>query len=126
VIYRKGELSKSTINRDWPHQLVLPADFVRGRNYAIIDRFCRDLSLCPPTRSPSAHQRRYREYSSAHDTFDPLARPTQASRNLSTLPDCDGGKGRHYSQIRSLLGETRHVPCNQRDNPNFQKGSGLS
>ena len=43
MIYRKGELSKSTINRDWPHQLVLPADFVRGKN-------CIQTTLNPGAR----------------------------------------------------------------------------
>jgi hypothetical protein len=49
MVYRKGELSKSTIDREWPHQVALAADFVAGANYAIIHTFCRDehLSLCP-------------------------------------------------------------------------------
>ena len=25
MVYRKGELSKGTIDRDWPHQVALPA-----------------------------------------------------------------------------------------------------
>jgi hypothetical protein len=49
MVYRKGELSKSTIDRQWPHQVALAASFVAGRNFMVIHRFCRDedLSLCP-------------------------------------------------------------------------------
>jgi hypothetical protein len=47
VVYRKGELSKGTIDREWPHQLALRADVVAGRNFPIIQEFCRTLSLCP-------------------------------------------------------------------------------
>jgi hypothetical protein len=49
MVYRKGELSKSTIDREWPHQVALAASFVAGRNFMAIHHFCRDedLSLCP-------------------------------------------------------------------------------
>jgi hypothetical protein len=49
VVYRRGELSKATIDRDWPHQVALPAYRCSGRNYVTIHLF-RDgerLSLCP-------------------------------------------------------------------------------
>jgi hypothetical protein len=48
MVYRKGELSKHAIDRGWPHQVALTADFVTG-NYTLIQNFCRDehLSLCP-------------------------------------------------------------------------------
>jgi hypothetical protein len=46
VVYRKGELSKGTIDRQWPHQVALRADFVAGRNFTLIHDFCRGLSLC--------------------------------------------------------------------------------
>jgi hypothetical protein len=47
MVYRKGELTKARINRDWPHQLALPVDLATGKNYTILDRFCRGLSVCP-------------------------------------------------------------------------------
>jgi len=49
MVYRKGELSKSTMDREWPHQVALAASFVAGRNFMVIHHFCRDadLSLCP-------------------------------------------------------------------------------
>jgi hypothetical protein len=47
VIYRRGELSKATIDRDWPHQVALPAYRCTGGNYVSIHLFCEGLSLCP-------------------------------------------------------------------------------
>lgn len=49
--YRKGELTKSGIDRDSPHQVALPASFVNGRNYMILHRFCRGLSVCSRNQS---------------------------------------------------------------------------
>jgi hypothetical protein len=48
VTYRKGELSKGTIDRNWPHQVALPAARCGGANYVTIRLFCDDenLSLC--------------------------------------------------------------------------------
>jgi hypothetical protein len=47
VIYRRGELSKATIDRDWPHQVALPAHRCTGGNYVTIHLFCEGLTLCP-------------------------------------------------------------------------------
>jgi hypothetical protein len=49
VVYRRGELSKHTIDRDWPHQVALPAYRCTGGNYVAIHLFCGGdgLSLCP-------------------------------------------------------------------------------
>lgn len=47
MVYRKGELSGGTIDREWPHQVALPVEAVIGKNVTIIDRFCRGLSICP-------------------------------------------------------------------------------
>jgi hypothetical protein len=44
---RKGELSPAAIDRDWPHQVVLPARACEGGRYAAIHEFCKDLTLCP-------------------------------------------------------------------------------
>jgi hypothetical protein len=48
MVYRKGELSKHAIDRDWPHQVALAATFVAGRNHTIIHDFCHieKLSVC--------------------------------------------------------------------------------
>jgi hypothetical protein len=47
VVYRKGELSKGTIDREWPHQVALPASRCTGHNYVTLRLFCEGLSLCP-------------------------------------------------------------------------------
>jgi hypothetical protein len=48
VVYRKGELSKAMIDREWPHQVVLPAYCCGGSNYVTMRLFCEAerLSLC--------------------------------------------------------------------------------
>ena len=51
MVYRKGELSKGTMDRQWPHQVALPAARCSGHNYVTIRLFCEDLSLCPRTHS---------------------------------------------------------------------------
>ena len=44
---RKGEITSRRIDRDWPHQVALRAEQVKGENYRITHDFCRDLSLAP-------------------------------------------------------------------------------
>ena len=44
---RKGELSSTTIDRDWPHQVTLPASRCTGEQHVRIRAFCADLSLAP-------------------------------------------------------------------------------
>jgi hypothetical protein len=48
VVYRKGELSKGTIDSNWPHQVALPAARCGGGKYVTIRLFREDekLSLC--------------------------------------------------------------------------------
>ena len=46
MVYRKGELSKATIDREWPHQVALPEYRCTGHNYVTIHPFCEGLSLC--------------------------------------------------------------------------------
>ena len=54
---RKGELSKGRIDRERPHQVALPASFVNGKNYMILHRFCRGLSVCDHTKASGAMMR---------------------------------------------------------------------
>jgi hypothetical protein len=43
---RKGELTSGRIDREWPHQVAVPADDVLGKNNVAAHDFCRELSLC--------------------------------------------------------------------------------
>jgi hypothetical protein len=43
AVYRKGELSKVMIDRDWPYQIALPAYRCLGHNYVAM---LSALSLC--------------------------------------------------------------------------------
>jgi hypothetical protein len=46
MVYRKGELHKGRIDREWPHQVALRADAASGANFSIVDGFSRKLSRC--------------------------------------------------------------------------------
>ena len=47
MVYRKGELSPTGIDRGWPHQIALPAAVLLNGGYKVVHAFCDDLSLCP-------------------------------------------------------------------------------
>lgn len=47
MVKRKGELSRTTSNREWPFQVALVAEKVRGNGYVTTHYFCDGLSLCP-------------------------------------------------------------------------------
>ena len=51
MVYRKGELSSGKIDREWPHQVALSAEYVCVRQYMILHRFCNGLSVCPRHQS---------------------------------------------------------------------------
>jgi hypothetical protein len=42
---RKGELSPATIDREWPHQVAVPAKISLGEGYKVVHGFCKELSL---------------------------------------------------------------------------------
>jgi hypothetical protein len=44
---RKGELSSAQIDREWPHQVALRADFICGAKHAIIEQIKAELGGCP-------------------------------------------------------------------------------
>ncbi len=47
---RKGEITWSDLQREWPHQVALAAEKVRGlKNGAIVRSFCEHLSVAPLT-----------------------------------------------------------------------------
>ena len=88
MVYRKGELSKGTMDRQWPHQVALRADQCTGHNYVTIRLFCEGLSLCPRTHSfrrddtdmlifcfaQRAHAEQFRDRFGG-ESIDPKSRP---------------------------------------------------
>jgi hypothetical protein len=46
MVYRKGEIRGAMVDRDYPHQVALPADTVQLHYWAIED-FCRGRSRAP-------------------------------------------------------------------------------
>jgi hypothetical protein len=62
MVCRRGEMTKAQIDREWPHQVALSAGVIRSRNNAIIDRFCRGLSLCPRHHDYERNGERYVVY----------------------------------------------------------------
>jgi len=40
-------MNRSAIDRDYPHQVSLPAEASRGGDFVTIQLFCEGLSLCP-------------------------------------------------------------------------------
>ena len=66
MVYRKGELSKSRIDRDWPYLVALPAERCTGHNYRTIRLFCTDLSLCDRGHYFYRHGIGYNAYCFAH------------------------------------------------------------
>jgi hypothetical protein len=44
---RKGELTPNAVDREYPHQISLPADDCRGTNYYTVNLFADALSVAP-------------------------------------------------------------------------------
>ena len=42
---RRAKAYKAAIDRDWPHQVALPAENCTGKNYTIHHAFCKGLGL---------------------------------------------------------------------------------
>jgi hypothetical protein len=84
---RKGELSPAMVDRDWPHQVAVPAQQCLGARTTVIHEFCKNLSLCPRGHSVMWEDKWYQVYcfkEPAHavrfmarfggETFDPRQR----------------------------------------------------
>ena len=48
---RKGELSNSMIDKNWPHQVAVHEELVRGFHFEAKLQFSRSLSVSPRGRS---------------------------------------------------------------------------
>ena len=96
---RKGEYSKSRLDREFPHQVIVPADRCTGSNSAVIESLCRNLTLGPGHHSlfhldrwhlvycfaGAAHADLFRE-TFGGEKFDPKARGR--GRNWHLLRKC--------------------------------------
>jgi hypothetical protein len=43
MVYRKGELSPTGIDRGWPYQVALPASVSLGGGYKVVQDFCNEF-----------------------------------------------------------------------------------
>jgi hypothetical protein len=92
---RKGELSPSAIDREWPHQIALPASASQGGGYMTIHEFCADLSLCPRGHSVVHDGRWFNVYC--------FAKPEDAEKFLQRFggekfDPAQRGKGRDWAR----------------------------
>jgi hypothetical protein len=52
---RKGEYAKARLDREFPYQVILPANRCTGADSAAIAKLCRDLSQGPVHHSVVQH-----------------------------------------------------------------------
>jgi hypothetical protein len=45
MVRRKGEMTSAQLDREFPHQIILPAACYSGTNYRFVHAFCGGLSL---------------------------------------------------------------------------------
>ena len=64
---RRGELTAARINRDWPHQVALPAHAVNGDGLPEILAFSADLTMCPRWHSFRRDDADYVVFCFAHE-----------------------------------------------------------
>ncbi len=44
---RKGEISSAVLDREYPHQIIVPCSLLRGGDYHYVRYFCEGMSLAP-------------------------------------------------------------------------------
>lgn len=62
MVYRKGELSPSGVDRGWPYQVALREDLCTSKNNDIHREFNKGLSLCSRGHSVSYEGHWYRVF----------------------------------------------------------------
>jgi hypothetical protein len=120
---RKGEYTKSRLDREFPHQVIVSADRCAGANSATIESLCKTLTLGPRHHSVFHQDRWHLVYcfaDAAHaelfqekfggETFDPKARGR--GRNWHMLRKCRPLAGLKMPIPRKCLyqDETRQIP----------------
>lgn len=62
MTYRKGEMTSAQLNRDFPHQVALPADRCSGKNHDLILLACANLEVVPRHHSVRHNDSNYIAY----------------------------------------------------------------
>ena len=88
---RKGEYSKSRLDREFSYQVILPADRCTGVNGAAIEKLCRDLAKGPLHHSVVQHDEWHPVYASlTHRTPISFERRSAARNSILLLADAAG------------------------------------
>ena len=90
---RKGELSPGMVDRNWPHQVALPAERMMGDGHKIIREFCRALSLCQRGHTVQRDDRTYNVFSFADPLHADLFRERFGGEPFDPK---DRGRGREW------------------------------
>jgi hypothetical protein len=94
---RKGELSPSAIDGEWPYQISLLADDCTGSNYYTVNLFADALSVC--TRGHSCcHDDRWHRVFCFKEKAD--AEKFQARFGGEWFDPARRGRGRRWAQLR--------------------------
>lgn len=55
AVHKRANANRAQIDRYFPHQVALPADYTCMENYGVIERFCKErFGSSPPTREVAA------------------------------------------------------------------------
>ena len=118
---RKGELTESSIDAKWPHQVAIHSELVRGFHFEPKMRFSRGLSLSPRGRSvtvmwPGMRCEDYRLYCFASredaqafidrfggEHFDPAKDRGKGKRRDYWVRGTMGDRGQRYPEILGRL-----------------------
>jgi hypothetical protein len=98
---RKGKYSKSRLDRDFPNQVILPADRCTGANGAAMDDFCTNPTLGPDYHSMFYEDRWHLAYCFADAAHANLFREKFGGETLN--PESRGrGRAWYLSHARSI------------------------
>jgi len=93
VTRRKGEYSNSRLDREFPHQVILPANRCTGENGAAMNNFCANLALGPGHHSLFYEDRWHLVYCFANAAHADLFQEKFGGENLNPAAR---GRGRNW------------------------------
>jgi len=94
---RKGEYSKSRLDREFPHQVIVPADRCSSANRAVIESLCRNLTLGPRHHSLFHQDRWHLVYCFADAAHADLFRETFGGETFDAKAR---GRGMNWHRLR--------------------------